>query len=256
MKMKINEIEALLKMQKPETLQAQLEAFKTDSRLGVQKLLKKYENQYNHYIKEKELWCLKEDFDAFFHEHQKVVVGIDEVGRGPLAGPVVAAAVILPYNVDLIGLKDSKKLTEAKREVLYDEIKKKALAIGIGQVEADEIDQINILQATFKAMREALSQIQTDYELVLVDGNQCIPKVPTLQKAIIGGDDKSARIAAASVIAKVTRDRLMKEEAKNYPGYGWEDNKGYGSPKHYEGIKKQGLTPLHRKTFLKNEGFN
>lgn len=196
-------------------------------------------------------WQLRMDFDTVFNVHEQLI-GIDEVGRGPLAGPVVAAAVMLPHHAKLLGLKDSKKISEKKRERLYDEIYQTALAIGIGIVEAPDIDKINILQATFEAMRQALSQIPLNetYSL-LVDGNQSIPKIEQQQYTIIGGDNKSACIAAASVIAKVTRDRMMIDYAKDYPYYDWEHNKGYGTKKHYEGISAYGITPLHRHSFLK-----
>lgn len=198
-----------------------------------------------------EEWQSKMDFDLSFNRHEHIV-GIDEVGRGPLAGPVVAAAVILPSDAQLLGLKDSKKMTEKKREELYTMIYDQALAIGIGLVEAPRIDEINILQATFEAMKQAINQItihEDDY--LLVDGNQIIPKLPYKQYTIIKGDNKSASIAAASVIAKVTRDHLMIDYAKDYPNYDWEHNKGYGTKKHYEGIDKNGITPLHRRSFLK-----
>lgn len=252
--MKISEIEALLKAASIEEIPNKLQAFQLDERSGVKKIVEKYTHKYAHYEEEKTLWEMKTAFDEVFHEKEKVLVGIDEVGRGPLAGPVVAAAVILPYDVTIIGLKDSKKLSELKREALYDEIINKAIAIGIGQVDAPEIDEINILQATFKAMRQAIAGLNKDYDLILVDGDKTIPKVAAVQHAVIGGDNKSASIAAASVIAKVTRDRLMRELAEKYPGYDWESNKGYGSSAHYKALHEMGLTPLHRKTFLKNEG--
>lgn len=250
--MKISEIETKLKAVAIKDIPIQLEAFKTDERSGVKKIIEKYMRKYDKYEEEKALWEMKLAFDEVFHEQKKVLVGIDEVGRGPLAGPVVAAAVILPSDVMIIGLKDSKKLSEVKREQLYDEIMEKAIAVGIGQVDAPEIDEINILQATFKAMRQAI--IQLNYDLILVDGDKTIPKVSAVQHAIIGGDNKSASIAAASVVAKVTRDRLMCQLANEYPGYEWESNKGYGSSAHYKALHEKGLTPLHRKTFLKNEG--
>ena len=251
--MKIKEIENLLRETSVEGLPECMAAFKTDERSGVQKLLKKYENKYIDYKHQMNEWTMRMAFDEVFEEHE-CIVGVDEVGRGPLAGPVVAAAVILPKNAQLLGLKDSKQLSYAKKEELFVDIQEQALAIGIGVVDATRIDEINILQATFEAMREALSQIKVPYHCILVDGNKEIPKVACLQQAIIGGDNKSASIAAASVIAKVTRDHMMEEYAKLYPGYDWESNKGYGSSKHYEGLRANGITPLHRKSFLKNEG--
>lgn len=251
--MKIKEIEAQLKQTPILKLQEVMANYQSDERSGVQKLLKQYEKKYLQYQMQVDEWAMRMMFDEVFEAHE-AVVGIDEVGRGPLAGPVVAAAVILPAHAHLIGLKDSKKLSSQKRDALFDEIKEQALAIGVGIVDAGRIDEINILQATFESMRQALSQIQIPFESILVDGDKTIPKVELSQHAIIGGDNKSASIAAASVIAKVTRDRMMEEYAKLYPGYDWESNKGYGSSKHYEAIHAKGITPLHRRTFLKNEG--
>lgn len=251
--MKIKEIEEKLKQSPIGYLRQSMQPFLSDEREGVKKLIAKYEKKIRQHEEAQEAWELRMAFDEIMADGN-VVVGIDEVGRGPLAGPVVAAAVILPKNVQLIGLRDSKKLTDAKREALYEEIKECALAIGVGIVDAARIDEINILQATFEAMREALSQIEVPYQEILVDGNKEIPGLEVKQQAIISGDDKSACIGAASVIAKVTRDRMMVDYAKIYASYDWESNKGYGSKKHYEGIKSVGITPLHRKSFLKNEG--
>lgn len=251
--MKIKEIEERLKNTAIEELNQVLALLESDKRSGVQKLIVKYKKKIEQLESIRAEWELRMAFDSAFGAHQ-VVVGIDEVGRGPLAGPVVAAAVILPPHVELLGLKDSKKLSSEKRESLYVEIEETALAIGIGIVDAQRIDEINILQATFEAMKQALSQIPNGYECILVDGNKEIPGIMGKQHTIIGGDNKSASIAAASVIAKVTRDRMMDQYAKIYEGYDWENNKGYGSKKHYEAIRSQGITPLHRKSFLKNEG--
>ena len=252
--MKITDIKMILETTPLDTLQEKIDFFCTDERAGVQKLCQTYHKRIIAQEEARVAWTLKLDFDAVFHDNQYVLVGIDEVGRGPLSGPVVASAVILPYECEILGLRDSKKLSESKREMLFEEIQKVAIAIGVGIVEAPVIDEINILQATFQAMRMALDEISVPYNCILVDGDKAIPKIDTLQHAIIGGDDKSGAIAAASVIAKVTRDRMMKEYAKTYPEYDWESNKGYGSSKHYEGIRKYGITPLHRKSFLKNEG--
>lgn len=251
--MSIKEIEEILKNTAAENLSQLLTSFEADDRSGVQKLIAKYKKKIEQLESIKADWELRMAFDSAFGTHQ-LIVGIDEVGRGPLAGPVVAAAVILPPQVELLGLKDSKKLNSQKREVLYKEIQEVAIAIGVGIVDAQRIDEINILQATFEAMRQALSQITEPYECVLVDGNKEIPQVMGVQHAIIGGDNKSASIAAASVVAKVTRDHMMDQYAKIYTGYDWESNKGYGSSKHYDAIRSQGITPLHRKSFLKNEG--
>ncbi len=238
--MNIKEIEQQFKQTPMEQLSHVIESHKKDERSGVQKLILKYQKKINELENERHEWELRMAFDRAFAE-QQLVVGIDEVGRGPLAGPVVAAAVILPPHIELLGLKDSKKLSSQKRKALYKEIKEVALAIGIGIVRAERIDEINILQATFEAMREALGQINRNYDCLLVDGNKEIPMVNHMQHAIIGGDNKSASIAAASVIAKVTRDQMMEEYAKLYPGYDWESNKGYGSLAHYEGIRSASI---------------
>ncbi|MEG1000901.1 MAG: ribonuclease HII [Cellulosilyticaceae bacterium] len=253
--MKIAEVEQILKEISIEALEFKIQEFMDDERQGVVKICDKYRRKLEKYHKELSEWEFKLEFDRVFHQNEYIYVGVDEVGRGPLAGPVVACAVILPYECDIRGLKDSKKLSEEKREELYDIIYEKALYVGVGMVGPEEIDRINILQATFKAMREALGSIKAAYQIVGVDGDKIIPQVEVTQHAIIKGDDKSAAIAAASVIAKVTRDRMMKEYAVAYPVYDWESNKGYGSNKHYDGIRAYGITELHRKSFLKNEGY-
>lgn len=253
--LKIKEIENLYKNTHIEHLACFLENMKLDTRLGVQKLYEKGKKELKQLETLKLEWQQKQLFDENFKKGQQVLVGVDEVGRGPLAGPVVACAVVLQAQCELLGVKDSKKLTEEKREDLYEDIMTKALYVGIGIVEAEEIDNINILQATFKAMCMALEKIPVPYDKVLVDGDKIIPNLNVQQYAIIKGDNKSASIAAASIVAKVTRDRMMKEYARVYPGYDWENNKGYGSAKHYEGIQQQGITPLHRKTFLKKSDF-
>ena len=188
--------------------------------------------------------------------------GIDEVGRGPLAGPVVTACVVLPDDFDVLGIDDSKKLSEKRRDELYDEIISKALAYGIGIVDNEVIDEINILEATKKAMvmsAEKCGEMLADrgfgeLDYVLIDA----VKLDDLDKpysAIIKGDANSLSIAAASIVAKVTRDRMMVEFAKEYPWYGFESNKGYGTAAHYDGIREHGITPIHRKSFLKNLGY-
>lgn len=179
------------------------------------------------------------------------ICGIDEVGRGPLAGPVVAGAVILPKDEPILYLNDSKKLSEKKREQLYDEIMEKAVAVGIGMVSPARIDEINILQATYEAMREAISKLAVKPDLLLNDA-VTIPKVEIRQIPIIKGDAKSVSIAAASIVAKVTRDRLMAEYDRVIPGYDFAKNKGYGTKAHIEALKSQGASPIHRRTFIKN----
>ncbi|GBU22385.1 hypothetical protein R80B4_02293 [Fibrobacteres bacterium R8-0-B4] len=178
------------------------------------------------------------------------IAGVDEAGRGPLAGPVVAAAVILNLDAPIDGVNDSKKLTAAKRDKLFDLIIGTADAYGVGVADHEEIDAINILQATFSAMRRALERVDGRYDALKVDGNQYIPGVPReRQETIVGGDAKSASIAAASIIAKVTRDRMMDEYDKQYPQYGFANHKGYGTKRHIEMIKRHGLCPIHRKSF-------
>ena len=177
--------------------------------------------------------------------------GIDEVGRGPLAGPVVAGAVILPQDCEILYLNDSKKLSEKKRELLYDEIMEKAVAVGIGAVSPERIDEINILQATYEAMRIAVSKLSVRPDLLLNDA-VTIPQVDIPQVPIIKGDAKSVSIAAASIVAKVTRDRMMVQYEELYPGYEFASNKGYGSARHIAALKEIGPCPIHRRSFIKN----
>ena len=179
------------------------------------------------------------------------VCGIDEAGRGPLAGPVCAAAVILPPDCDIPGLNDSKKLSEKKREALFPVIQAKALAFGIGWATAEEIDRVNILQATFLAMARAVEALPTPADYALVDGNR-MPPLPIPGETIVKGDATSASIAAASILAKVSRDRLLRQLDEEHPEYGFAKHKGYGTKAHYEAIRKYGLLPEHRRGFLKN----
>jgi len=192
------------------------------------------------------------NFDnVFLCEAVKSIAGIDEAGRGPLAGPVVAAAVIFNRDTIIEGIDDSKRVPEKKRLILYDEIIKKSVAYGFGIVHEDEIDEINILQATLKAMKIAAGKLKPKPDLILIDGNKSFAsKIQT--KTIIKGDSKSFSIAAASILAKVKRDRIMLKAAKKYPGFLWHKNKGYGTREHIAAIKEKGITPLHRKSFLSN----
>ena len=178
------------------------------------------------------------------------VCGIDEAGRGPLAGPVCAAAVLLPEGLVIDGLNDSKKLSEKKRELLFPVIQENALAFGIGFADETEIDEINILQATFLAMRRAFDAMQRRCDYVLVDGNR-MPPMPVPGETVVKGDAKSPSIAAASILAKVSRDRVMLEYAKQYPEYQFEKHKGYGTKAHVEALRAFGPSPIHRRTFLK-----
>ncbi len=194
-----------------------------------------------------------ESMKAYEREYESagLICGIDEAGRGPLAGPVVAAAVILPKDCQILYLNDSKKLTARRRELLYEEIQEKALAVGVGVVSHTRIDEINILQATYEAMRQALNSLSRVPDLLLNDA-VTIPEVQIRQIPIVKGDAKSVSIAAASVIAKVTRDRMMAEMNKDYPGYGFASNKGYGSASHIAALKAQGPCGIHRRTFIRN----
>ena len=193
------------------------------------------------------MWAYEEEV---FAQGYKLVCGIDEAGRGPLAGPVCAAAVILPPHLEIPGLTDSKKLTDKKRRELMPIIKEQAIAWGIGFASHEEIDQINILQATYLAMERALSQLQVKPEFALIDGNRAKDfGLPV--KTVVKGDSLSANIAAASVLAKVTRDDLMEAQALDHPGYGFEVHKGYGTKAHYEALTQKGPSTIHRMTFLK-----
>ena len=188
--------------------------------------------------------------NSFYSDEIRVICGVDEAGRGPLAGPVCAAAVILPKDLELPGLTDSKKLTDKKRRELFPLIQEQAIAYGIGLATEQEIDEINILQSTFLAMQRALEQLQVKPDLALIDGNrQKDFGIPA--KTVVKGDSLSANIAAASILAKVTRDNLMVELAETYPQYGFEIHKGYGTKAHYEALRQFGASPIHRTTFLK-----
>lgn len=200
---------------------------------------------------------LKERLDVMLTHERRLwdsgrsyIAGVDEVGRGPLAGPVVAAAVILPRDFDVLGIDDSKKLSPKKREELFEVIKAKALAWAVGWVGPERIDEINILEATKEAMTQAVQGLSLPPDHVLIDGNFTVRALALPQTAIVKGDANSTSIAAASILAKVTRDRYMEEMDAVYPGYAFASNKGYGTKAHYDGLKAQGPTPIHRKTFI------
>lgn len=196
---------------------------------------------------QQEMWQIEDEVSA---EGYCAICGVDEAGRGPLAGPVCAAAVILPRDVELPGLNDSKKLSDKKRRELYPLIMEKALAYGIGFADEKEIDEINILQATFLAMERALQHLQIKPDFALIDGNRAKDfGLPV--RTVVHGDSLSASIAAASVLAKVTRDDLMLKMAEKYPQYGFEIHKGYGTKVHYEALREHGPCPIHRMSFLK-----
>ena len=188
--------------------------------------------------------------DGLYSQEIVRICGVDEAGRGPLAGPVCAAAVILPAHLEIPGLNDSKKLTDKKRRELFPIIKEQAIAYGIGLASHEEIDQINILQATFLAMQRAIDQLEGKAEFALIDGNREKDfGLPVM--TVVKGDSRSANIAAASILAKVTRDDILEEQAKLYPQYGFEIHKGYGTKAHYEALRTYGPSPIHRMTFLK-----
>ncbi|RFU71268.1 ribonuclease HII [Peribacillus saganii] len=219
-----------------------------DKRKGVQDLLKKWHRQNEKAGREKELFeTMSIHENALRKQGFQSIAGIDEAGRGPLAGPVVAASVILPEAFYLPGLNDSKQLTEAQKNYFHDVIRSEALAIGVGILQSDEIDQFNIYQASKKAMLASVSELSIKPDYLLVDA--MVLTVPMPQQSLIKGDAKSISIAAASVIAKVTRDRMMKDYAQQYPQYGFETNMGYGTPFHLEALKRYGPCPWHRKSF-------
>lgn len=227
-----------------------LSRYKEDERSGVVTICNQYRRKLEAQENELERLAVMKKYENQYSDYE-FICGIDEVGRGPFAGPVIAGAVILPKDCNILYINDSKQLSEKKREELYDEIIKTAVAFGIGSVPPQQIDEINILQATYEAMRKAISNLSIKPDILLNDA-VTIPGVDIKQVPIIKGDAKSISIAAASIVAKVTRDRLMVAYDKVFPGYDFASNKGYGSPKHIEAIKKLGLTPIHRRSFVKN----
>lgn len=247
---KIETIKQQLTQASWEELLNVIQLYKEDERKGVQKLLQQYQKKWDAYQKERKrmerMWMFERQNEAY-----QWICGIDEAGRGPLAGPVVAAAVILPKDCNLLYVNDSKQLSAKKREELYKEIQKTAISTGIGIVGADKIDEINILQATYEAMRIAVSKLSVTPDLLLNDA-VTIPNLAIRQIPIIKGDAKSISIAAASIIAKVTRDHMMEEYDQLFPNYGFLSNKGYGSSLHIQRLKEYGPCPIHRKTFIKN----
>lgn len=246
--LKIGEIKAILESVTVEDIPATVDRFKSDERAGVKKILEKYSKIYSKYEDElrrtEQMKKYEKEYDSYGY-----IAGIDEVGRGPLAGPVVTCAVILPKDCNILYINDSKKLSEKKREELYDIIMEQAVAVGIGIESPQVIDDINILQATYSAMRKSIDNLKIRPDLLLNDA-VTIPGVDIKQVPIIKGDAKSISIAAASIVAKVTRDRMMVEYDKMYPGYDFAGNKGYGSSSHIEALKKLGPTPIHRRSFI------
>lgn len=246
----IQEIKERFKNTPIQELPAFCEIYRADERKGVQKLVEQGHKRIAALEKEKERLKQMREFEREY-EHLGYICGIDEVGRGPFAGPVVAGAVILPPDCEILYVNDSKQLSEKMREQIYDEIMEKAVSVAVGYASPQRIDEINILQATYEAMREAVSKLAVTPQILLNDA-VTIPQITIPQVPIIKGDAKSISIAAASIVAKVTRDRLMREYDKIMPEYGFASNKGYGSKEHIEAIKKYGPTPIHRRSFIHN----
>lgn len=245
----ISEVKDIL-TQEENISESLLAAMKNDSRIGIQKLLERYYREQEEQIKRQE----KVQF-MLFHEKKlwskgfSFIGGIDEAGRGPLAGPVVSACVVLPKDLIIEGVDDSKKLTSYRREQLFGEIMEKALSYGIGVVDNGKIDDVNIYQATIESMEQAVNACSQSPDYLLLDAMQ-LKSIPLPQLSLIGGDAKSQTIASASILAKVTRDKIMEAFAKIYPEYGFERHKGYGTEEHVEAIRKHGPSPIHRKSFL------
>lgn len=225
-------------------------AWKADERAGVKKLLESWERKYSRYCEELARLEKMREYERSYPQYT-YICGIDEAGRGPLAGPVVAGAVILPSDCDILYLNDSKQLSAKRREELYEEIKEKAIAWSVGIASPALIDDINILQANYVAIRDAVASLNVKPELLLNDAMK-IPGIDLPQVSIIKGDAKSVSIAAASIMAKVTRDRIMGQYDELYPEYEFASNKGYGSAAHIAAIKKYGPCPIHRRSFIGN----
>ena len=244
----IGAIRAKIQAAAIEELPALFLQYEQDERAGVQAAVEKGRKRLSAYEKEvarcEALKKYEREYASYAH-----ICGIDEVGRGPLAGPVVAGAVILPKDCDILYINDSKKLSEKKREELYDVIMEQAVAVGLGYSTPERIDEINILQATYEAMREAIANLATVPDLLLNDA-VTIPQVSIRQIPIIKGDAKSISIGAASIVAKVTRDRLMVQYDEIYPEYAFASNKGYGAQMHIDALKKYGPCPIHRRSFI------
>ena len=245
----IAEIKEEIRQMTPGNYEEIYRTYEEDRRAGVQKLLSQCRKKDEALKKEKQRMQVMMQYEQKY-EHLGYICGIDEAGRGPLAGPVVAGAVILPRDCDILYLNDSKQLSSKKREELYDIIMEKAVAVGVGMASPSRIDEINILQATYEAMRQAVGCLGVVPQVLLNDA-VTIPQITIMQVPIIKGDAKSASIAAASIIAKVTRDRMMMDYDALMPQYGFASNKGYGSAAHIAAIREFGPSPIHRTTFIK-----
>lgn len=243
--MTIKEVKELLSSN--DVTEAQLAELKKDPRVGVQKLIVSYRKKQAKLLAKKEAFLERFSYEKQFWQKGELVAGVDEVGRGPLAGPVVTAAVIIDHNFDLLEVNDSKKLSPEKRLQLYPKILSEAVSVGIGVKSAAVIDQINIYEADRQAMAQAVKALDVKPDALLVDAMNVPIDIPQIE--LIKGDAKSNSIAAASIVAKVFRDKLMDDYDKIYPQYGFPRNAGYGTKEHVEALKKYGPTPIHRKTF-------
>ena len=246
--MKIGEIRDLLQAAENQMLPDFIARFESDERSGVRQLVQRAQKRLDALEKERERLMAMHQYEEQYKECQ-AICGIDEAGRGPLAGPVVAAAVILPKDCEILYLNDSKQLSAKKRELLYDEIMEKAVSVGVGYATPQRIDEINILQATYEAMRQAVNKLSVCPDILLNDAVR-IPGLSMQQVPIVKGDAKSVSIAAASIIAKETRDRQMMEYDKAMPQYHFAANKGYGSAEHIEALAVYGASPIHRRSFI------
>jgi len=247
----IQDIEQEFKLCSSEELKALLTKYSFDPRSGVRKICDKYNKKLDSYYAElRRLKELSRYEDYYFDMGLKTVAGLDEVGRGPLAGPVVACCVVLKRGTIIEGVGDSKRLSERRRNQVFWEIKKKALDIGMGVVDEKVIDKINIVNATKQAMHEALDNLKAKPDALLVDFVR-LDNIDFIQESIVKGDEKCFSIGAASIVAKVMRDEMMHNYAKEYPEYHFDKNKGYGSKEHFEAIKQHGICPIHRRSFLK-----
>ena len=249
MEKKIKDIQQEYKEKDDLELPDFIEEYIRDGRPGVAKIIGQAKKRLDRLEQERQRLEVLRTYEHRYEDAYPMICGIDEVGRGLLAGPVCAAAVILPRDCEILYINDSKKLSEARRELLYDEIMEKAVAVGLGFASPEKIDEVNILQATYIAMRQAIAELAVAPDLLLNDA-VTIPEVSVKQVPIIKGDAKSISIGAASIIAKVTRDRLMKEYDAIMPEYGFAQNKGYGTKEHIEALQKYGPSPIHRKSFI------
>ncbi len=249
---KIGEIKKLFEETPIENKLEIVEQFRTDTRAGVQKLIVSAEKQHDAYLDELERCDYMLSFEQELYDNgAEFIAGVDEVGRGPLAGPVVTCAVVLPKGVKILYANDSKKLSKAMREKLCDEIMEKALSVQISSESVETIDKVNILEATKLAMKKSVESLTVKPSHVLVDATTLNIDIP--QTSIIKGDEKSMSIACASIVAKVYRDKMMKSFNELYPNYFFDKNKGYGSAEHIKAIKEHGITPIHRKTYVKKD---